>query len=47
MKIKEQIITKSDVTQSKAKRRLETYSFDDLPVMHLSVSSPGGGGGRA
>lgn len=33
MKIKEQIITKSDVTQSKAKRRLETYSFDDLPVI--------------
>ena len=28
MKIKEQIITKSDVTQSKAKRRL-----DDLPVI--------------
>ena len=33
MKIKEQIITKSDVTQSKAKRRLETYSFDDLLVI--------------
>ena len=32
MKINEQIITKS-VTQSKAKRRLETYSFDDLPVI--------------
>ena len=33
--VKEQIITKSDVMQSKAKRRLETHSFDDLPVIMI------------